>query len=211
MNFRRGLKAFLPLVLMLVGSRGVEANTISYSSMSSDIYSSPLDSGGVTVTSAGTLAIQNGQGLGLDDGPILSVYPLIEDVYSATFTFDAGAADAVSFTAMTAAAGSNQSDDNFKITGYAVGGASLGTVEVNLFTSFPTYAVSSLFSSVPLSAFTISGDGAGDGGLNVTSITFSSAVPEPSTLLPTGFAGIASIWFASRRHRRAGSSQIGRI
>jgi hypothetical protein len=206
MNFRRWLTALLPLIMMLAGRPAAEAGTISYSTFNSDIYPSPLDAGGVTVTTAGTLAIQNGQGLGLDDGPVHTIVPIIEDVFSATFAFDAGGANAVSFNTSDAAVGSNTSDDDFKLTGYAVGGASLGTVEVNFFNSFPTFAVSSLFSNVTLSAFTISGDGAGDGGLNVASITFSSTVPEPSTLLSTGFVAIASMWFAFHRHWRVGTS-----
>jgi hypothetical protein len=192
-------------VLVLTGNQMIHADTVTYSTLPGGIPN-PFDLGGVSAASSGSLVIATGFGLAIAGGaggPI----PIIDGTESATFTFDAGGASAVSFGSSDASVGSNQTDDDFKITGFGVGGTSLGTVEVNFFTTFPTFVVSSLFGNATLSAFSISGDGPGDGGLDVASITFSptsAAVPEPSTLLPAGLGLMAISWFALRRFRHAG-------
>jgi hypothetical protein len=185
---------------MLASSQLIEANAVTYSSLPNEAVPNGFDVGGVS--GSGIISIETGFGLSISGSPNGF---FIGDTASATFTFDAGGANSVSFTSTGAGVGSDETDDNFKVTGFGVGGTSLGTVEVSLFTTFPTYVVSSLFGNATLSAFTVSGDGPNDGGVNVASITFSpvsSSAPEPSTLLPAGLGLIALICLAVRRTQR---------
>jgi hypothetical protein len=196
MNFR--LIAFY--LVVLASSRLIEANTVNYNSLPDETLPNGFDFGGITVTSPGILTVGS-PNFGLSVvGSINGAF--IEGTESASFTFDTGAAAGVIVTPDQVGVGSDESDDNFKLTGFGVGGASLGTLEVNFFATFPTYDISSLFGNATLSGFTVAGDGPNDGGISVATITFSpvsSSAPEPATLVPTCLGLIALTCVTFRR------------
>ncbi len=156
---------------------------------------------GVNVTTAGVgmLQILNTGGIGVVGGT--SQYT-IDGAESVRFTFDTGSATGISFDDYYVV---NQNPGLYlrpvaSVTGYAVGGASLGTVSILPFTVYPTTNVSALFGGVALSGFSVSGN---QTGMQIYDLTYNGTLPtpEPSTFGPGILALV--IGAAARRHAHA--------
>lgn len=192
------------VLLACAWGRAAQAVVVDYSAQATGDVISPFNLAGVSATSSGQLAIQNGGGLGVVGGAASPFGPGISGSEFVQFTFDAGDATDVSFTTRFAF-NFDHISSILTIEGLSIGGASLGSVGVDIFASFPVYNVSSLFGNVPLSGFSIIGNGteAGLGSVGTISYTpLSVAVPEPGTLalFAIGIAGFV----VSRRRNQSG-------
>lgn len=191
------------VLLACAWGRAAQAVVVDYSAQATDNVISPFNLAGVSATGSGQLAIRNGAGLGVVGGAS-AFGPGISGSEFVQFTFDAGGATDVSLTT-NFAFNFDQISSILTIEGLSIGGVSLGSVGVDIFASFPVSNVSSLFGNVPLSGFSIIGNGteAGWGGVETISYTpLSVAVPEPGTLalFAIGIAGFA----VSRRRNQSG-------
>ena len=186
---------FCGLILTQSFATPLHAATVSYTGGGTGTLTSPFDSGGVTVTSSGTLYHDNTFGLGVVGG--LQSFT-IDNSESANFAFDSGAATGVIFNSAFEECNNGCTNEDISLLGFGVGGNSLGSVAVNVFGGF-TFNVSSLFGGVPLSSFTI--DGGTNAGLSVSSITYTpaAATPEPSSLMLLGSGVIAMAGVVRRR------------
>ena len=167
------------------------AATVNYTGAGSGTLTSPFNSGGVTVTSSGTLYRDNSFGIGVVGGMSNQI---IDDTESANFAFETGAATGVSFDQVLSECTNCSATPTVTVEGFGVGGASLGSASVSIF-GLATHNISSLFGGVALSSFTI--EGTLNNGLSVGSITFTpvAPIPEPSSLmlLGTGVLGVAGM------------------
>jgi PEP-CTERM motif len=202
MKVSASLTMFSFALLLSAALTPAHADTVDYSTMASGTIATPFDSGGITVMTPGTLVNDNMYGLGVVGGDLPLGLDIIDGTEAVTFAFDSGAASSIFFTRYVAHV--PVSDPDFTIAGFGVGGASLGTQQINLGATGGSVDVSGLFGDASLSSFILEGDGAGDGGLDVSSITFTPAAaptPEPSSLvlLGTGVLGAAG---AARRRLR---------
>jgi hypothetical protein len=172
--------------------------TVDYRLQATAVVSA-LDVGGVTATPAASqLQLLNTGGLGVVGGT--SQYT-IDGIESVKFTFDSGSATGV-FLDYYYIVNQNPglySRPQASITGFGVGGGSLGTLAILPFTSYPTTNVSALFGNAVLSGFSVSGN---QTGMQISDIVYTSAVttPEPSagTLAGAGTA-LLGLWVGRRR------------
>ncbi len=199
-RFIRLMKILPAMALAVAAIPYASAGVVDYRPLAGS-FASPFDFGGVTATAATSMSSTSGSGLGFLPSPVSS--PTIDNNESIKFTFDAGPATGVSFTSTIAFNFGGGS--NFLVEGFNAAGVSLGSQTLPLFATFPTYAVSSLY-GVPLSAFSVLGDGT-NAGLDVATITFSPApvaTPEPATLVPIFvlFAAVLASRFVRRQRAR---------
>lgn len=203
------------LVAVVLLPAYADASLIDYSGLGS-FTTTTVTEGGVTVTATsnggvGTINVTGippfvfGFGLGVIGGDsegfgaLISADRLVGFTggESLRFAFDAGwATDVV----IRLSAASSVDGPTVAVEGFAAVGSSLGTVEVNPITSFPTINISALFSDQPVAAFTLTPQ-VDNTSLSVWRLSFTpAAVPEPATavLLGVGAAGLAGV----RRLRR---------
>lgn len=183
------------------------ATTIDYSTVG-PFSGTTFTTNGLTATAqnAGTLSIKSGIGLGVVGGGLPPDIDAIDGNESVLFSFQSGAATDVAFGGSS---GFSNSASNFflNLEGFDIHGTSLGIQTFNFLDaiSFATpIDVSAAFGDVPLSAFTIAGNGQSV-GIELLKVTFTDAatppaVPEPATLLLCG-SGLAFIGARLRRPR----------
>lgn len=217
---RRGSSWLVVVSLFLLATAEARAAvTVNYSNIGTYNVTT-LDLGGATVTGSSTIHVHQNDGswsgLGIVGGTIWPYYTYVDSGESITFSFNTGAAKDVWFHS-SSVFGSGTAYAN--IAAVAPGGASMGSVVVNLFSSPYDRDVSVLFGNAPMQSFTVTAlyNGGQPTGFNIWRLDFSpqdAAVPEPSALIIWSAAGLGAAGLAAwrRRHpsRRRGWSEEDR-
>ncbi|MES2462244.1 MAG: PEP-CTERM sorting domain-containing protein [Armatimonadota bacterium] len=194
----------LVAALSLGGPQAAHAQTtVTYNNLGTFTQTGPLQNGGITVTSPGTISVQadgNGliRGLAVQGGLTNSGNDLIDNGETALFTFDNGPVTQVTIKSSGFAANGNTTPSF--VEAFGAGNSSLGVFNYSFTTN-----LSSLVGGAGISAFRITGGT--NQGYNVWSVTYTpaaitGAVPEPAEWLAMGMAGTSVCGLMVRARRR---------
>lgn len=201
-----GSLATLCLVSLLAAPANAQ-NLVSYFTLGNFTQSTPLSSGGITVSSSGLLSLSTSSGLGIAGG---AQSQIIDNGESALFTFTNGPATNVNVYVGVAyrLPGSAAST----LEAFGAGGNSLGVFTYYSESDPGFFGFSDLSGRVggaAISAFRITGGK--DSGGNVSSIRYTtvvSAAPEPGEYAVMGMAGLTVCGLMLHARRRKVSMGI---
>ncbi len=204
---RSGAFWLLVVCAVLLASAEVKAAiTVDYSNIGTFTTAS-LNQGGVTVIGSNLVNVHqydgSFKGLGIVGGTIWPYDTYVDSGESITFSFNAGAAADVRFYSSSVR---GLGTAYASISAVAPGGASLGSITVNLFSSPYDRDVSGLFGNVAMQSFTVTAGYNNSGqptGFNVSSLAYTTQVPEPSTLIIWSLLGGLAISLKWRRRKAA--------
>lgn len=201
MTRRIARTALAALALLATAGPGVaSAAIVNYRAQGTDILpGTTFDAGGITVTGSGPLEIRSDFGLGIIGGAgIGNGGQQIDNGETARFSFDGGPATGVSL--LSTGIGSPTGNFVGTFQGFGASGQSLGTYNYFITPLQNPVNISAIFGNVVLSAFSFTGGEPG-AGISVASITYTSAVPEPTSLAMVGL-GLAGAGVVARMRRR---------
>ena len=188
--------------------------TVNYYNQGTFTQATTYSTGGITLTTNGTLSLTSNFGVGVVGGPSADYNSVIDNGESVLFTFDAGPATDVNVNDI--AAGARSGDPASTVEVFGVGGGSLGVFTAFSFSDLGLVTNPSLSSRVnnqAISAFRITGGGTNNstnnfiaiGGVSYTP-TAVTAVPEPGEWATMGMAGTGLCGLMVRARRRAGAA-----
>ena len=171
--------------------------TVSFTTLGNFTQATTYSTGGITLTTNGTLNITSSSGVGVVGGPSAAYNRVIDNGESVLFTFDAGPATDVNVRVLTGGASGGDLPSTVEIFG--AGGGSLGVFTALSGSDYSLLTNPSLSSRVnnqAISAFRITSGGTNNSPSNYISIgtvsytpTAVSAVPEPGEWATMGMAG----------------------